>query len=550
MISPPTGSAPQEWGRWVAASVGRLRRRLLTAAGGVVRLRVIGLLAGVLALTSADQSTVGAVAGQLRRSLAINNTDVGLLVTASGAVGLLTTLPFGWLADRRNRVRLLVASIVVWSLAMLASAAAQSFGWLLWSRLALGAVVAAAGPVLASLIGDLFAPSERGRIYGFILTGEVLGAGFGLLVSGDVAAVWTWRAAFGLLAVLGFALAATLGWLLKEPQRGGRGRLRRPGGDQSPDRPGNHSHSQEEGATHDPSTEVERADVPPAGGQIWQRDPGQRTLWWAVRAVLSVRTNVVLIVASSLGYFFYGGVQTFAVMFAKARFGLNQAEASLFLLTIGAGAVVGLLSAGRLSDALIARHHISARPAVAAGCYLLAAVLFLPGLLTSSLLVAAALLFLAAIGVGGANPALDAARLDVVPAPLWGRAESVRTVLRTALQSGAPLAFGWISTQLGGRGSSSGLGHPDSPQPSGALGLDRTFLIMLAPLMLAAALLWFAARRTYARDVATALAVADSLSDGTSPPATAVSQNSRDGSEPTRSQPDDRDSREETRDKD
>jgi hypothetical protein len=182
---------------------------------------------------------------------------------------------------------------------------------------------------------------------------------------------------------------------------------------------------------------------------------------------------------------------------------------------------------------------------VAAGCYLLAVMLFLPGLLTSSLLVAAPLLFLSVIGVGGANPALDAARLDVMPARLWGRAESVRTMLRTALQSSAPLVFGWISTQLGGRGSSSGLGHPDSAQPTGALGLDRTFLIMLVPLLLAAALLWFAARGTYARDVATALAAANPQPDAASPPppsaASRIARPNRARSEPGRSGTADRD---------
>ncbi|HWF41428.1 MAG TPA: MFS transporter, partial [Acidothermaceae bacterium] len=460
--------------------------------------------AAVLAMTSADESTVGAVAGQLRSSLRIDNTDIGLLVTSTGAVGIITTLPFGWLADRSNRVRLLVASIVIWSGAMVASAAAQSFESLLLARLALGAVVAAAGPVVASLIGDLFAPAERGRIYGFILTGELLGAGFGLLVSGDVAAAWTWRASFGLLAVLGFALAVALGRLLDEPERGGRSRLP-VRGQPLTDRLGNRACRRPKSGARELAGEVKRAKIKPVEGSLLRRDPGKQSLWWAVRAVLSVRTNVVLVAASSLGYFFYGGVQTFAVVFAKARFGLTQAQASLFLLIIGAGALLGLLFAGRLSDALLARHYVSARPAVATGCYLLAVALVLPGLLTKSLLIAVPALFLAAIGTGGANPALDAARLDVMPASLWGRAESVRTVLRTALQSSAPLVFGWVSTQLGARGSS-GFGKPESAQPGHAAGLDHTFLIMLVPLLLATFLLGFAARRTYPRDVATALA--------------------------------------------
>jgi len=490
-----------KWGGRASAVPAGVRRRLQDAVGGAARLRVVMLLAAVLALTSADQATVGAMAGQLRSSLGIDNTDIGLLVTASGAVGVLTTLPFGWLADRTNRVRLLVASIVVWSAAMLASSAAQSFEALLLSRLALGSVIAAAGPIVASLIGDLFGAAERGRIYGFILTGELLGAGFGLLVSGDIAALWTWRAPFGLLAILGLALAYALRRLLGEPQRDGSSRLPTPARLRSSER----ARKPAGQSAPDLGAEIQRAHVAPRAGRFTERSARSETLWWAVRAVLSVRTNVVLIAASSLGYFFYGGLQTFAVMFAKARFGLNQGEASVFLLVIGAGAVAGILVAGRLSDWLISRHHVSARPAVAAACYLLAVALFLPGLLASSLLIAVPLLFLAVIGVGGANPALDAARLDVMASRLWGRAESVRTVLRTTLQSGAPLVFGWISTQLGGA-RDAGVGNPDSAQPPGALGLDRTFLIMLIPLLVAAALLVFAARRTYPRDVATALA--------------------------------------------
>lgn len=512
----------RRWGSRARKVPAGLRRRLQDAVGGAARLRVVVLLAAVLALTSADQATVGAMAGQLRSSLGIDNTEIGLLVTASGAVGVLTTLPFGRLADRTNRVRLLTASIVVWSAAMLASSAAQSFQALLLSRLALGSVIAAAGPIVASLIGDLFAPAERGWIYGFILTGELLGAGFGLLISGNLAAVWTWRAPFGLLAALGLALAYALRRLLSEPRRGGSSRLPTPATLRTSERSSERSNEPAGQSAPDLGAEIKQAHIAPRAGRSTERSAQSETLWWAVRSVLTVRTNVVLIAASSLGYFFYGGLQTFAVMFAKARFGLNQGEASVFLLVIGAGAVAGILLAGRLSDWLLSRHHISARPTVAAACYLLAVAMFLPGLLASSLLVAVPLLFLAVIGVGGANPALDAARLDVMPSRLWGRAESVRTVLRTTLQSGAPLVFGWISTQLGGT-SGSAVGNPDSTQPRGALGLDRTFLVMLIPLLVAAGLLAFAARRTYPTDVATALA-SDTRHDRPEPGCTSVAE--------------------------
>ena len=84
-------------------------------------------------------------------------------------------------------------------------------------------VTAAAGPIVASLVGDYFEGSERGRIYSYILTGELLGAGLGFAVTGDIAAL-SWRASFVLLALPAFVLA----WFvlrLPEPDRGGRSPL-------------------------------------------------------------------------------------------------------------------------------------------------------------------------------------------------------------------------------------------------------------------------------------------------------------------------------------
>jgi MFS family permease len=74
---------------------------------------------------------------------------------------------------------------------------------------------------VASLTDDLFPGAERGRIFGYILSGELIGAAFGFLVSGDVAAVLSWRYSFWVLAVPGVALAVAISRLLPEPARGG-----------------------------------------------------------------------------------------------------------------------------------------------------------------------------------------------------------------------------------------------------------------------------------------------------------------------------------------
>ncbi|HEY2692079.1 MAG TPA: hypothetical protein VGJ50_26830, partial [Streptosporangiaceae bacterium] len=75
-------------------------RRLVVASGGPARTRIVLILGAVMALSSADASTVGAAAVQLRHALGIGNTDIGLLVAVTAAVGAVFSLPFGMLADR------------------------------------------------------------------------------------------------------------------------------------------------------------------------------------------------------------------------------------------------------------------------------------------------------------------------------------------------------------------------------------------------------------------------------------------------------------------
>src|SRR6266849_824418 len=168
------GRRPGSTAAAAAGQVARAGSRALTnALGGAERARVILLLASVLALASADAATVGASAIQLRHDLGINNTDVGLLVTVTWIVAAAASLPFGVLADRVTRTRMLGAAIVLWGAAMIWSATVTTLGELLIARAFLGGVTAAAGPIVASLVGDWFASSERGRIYGYIISGEL-----------------------------------------------------------------------------------------------------------------------------------------------------------------------------------------------------------------------------------------------------------------------------------------------------------------------------------------------------------------------------------------
>src|SRR5262249_38654020 len=93
------------------------------------------------------------------------------------------------------------------------------------TRLALGAVAATAGPAISSLTGDYFAARERGRVWSYILVGEAAGTAFGFIVSGFVASLIGWRAAFVVLALPGFFIARELWITGPEPLRGGQSHL-------------------------------------------------------------------------------------------------------------------------------------------------------------------------------------------------------------------------------------------------------------------------------------------------------------------------------------
>jgi MFS family permease len=192
--------------------------------------------------------------------------------------------------------------------------------------------------------------------------------------------------------------------------------------------------------------------------------------------------------------------------------------ATLLVDALGIGALIGVLCSGRIADWLTTRGHISARMVVAGAAFLAAAMFILPTLLTHSLPLAIMFAFLAAIGLGGVNPPLDAARLDIVHSRLWGTAEAVRTMLVSISTGLAPLVFGIVSTKLAGStadvssvNQGQGSAGAGGVAPGAATALAHTFLIMLVSLLIAAALLLCVARRTYPRDVVTAMVYESSI---------------------------------------
>ncbi|WP_225813564.1 MFS transporter [Streptomyces spinosus] len=462
--------------------------RGLQALGGPARARVVLTLAATLAVDGADKGTVSAMAAQLKHTFDLSNTEIGLLVSVVALSSAVFTVPVGLLTDRTRRTRLLAVSVALWATAMLIAGMSTSYGWLISSRAALGAVSATAGPTIASLMGDYFPIKDRARMYGLVLAGELAGTGLGFALSGSIGSFLSWRFAFWWLVIPAGALVFFL-HRLPEPERGGMyGPQHSPGGSREAARPPGPRRQDEDLAAR----AVRRAEVEPHGRLVIDSDPRKAPTWWSIRYVLRVRTNVVLILASSLGYFYFTGLRSFAILFSTGHYGITTSVATSLVLVVGIGALAGVLSGGRVADRLLRDGRVNARALVPTVCMLAVPFVVAPALYADFLGAALPLLVVGTLLLGAANPPLDAARLDILPPLLWGTGEGVRTMLRTLCEAVAPTLFGYFSTAVfAGDGGNRGTG------------LEYTLLFFLLALV-GAGLLGLVAMRTYPRDLATA----------------------------------------------
>src|SRR5690348_12984484 len=172
---------------------------------------LLGLLGAVFVLQAADSSTLGATAPLLETGLGFSHAQIGALASTSAVVGVLATLPVGVLADRVNRVGLLRIVVLLWTVGMVWVGLSSTFAMMLTARAMLGAVAAAAGPIAASLVGDVAATDERGHVFGRLLLAQLIGTTVGVSVSGEIGGLIGWRWAYWWLAAVGLLIVALLG---------------------------------------------------------------------------------------------------------------------------------------------------------------------------------------------------------------------------------------------------------------------------------------------------------------------------------------------------
>lgn len=205
---------------------------------------VLALLTLAYALAILDRVSIALLIEPLQKSLAIDDTQFGLLQgMAFSVVYSVLGLPLGMLSDRSRRVPLLLGGLTLWSVATIGCSLATTFHELFIARMMVGVGEAALVPVATSLIADYFAPGIRPKAYGLFVTGSSLGTAAAMALGGvfldwadDLIAslpslfghMQAWQVVFVLCGAPGLVLALLLLLTVREPARQGGARETEP----------------------------------------------------------------------------------------------------------------------------------------------------------------------------------------------------------------------------------------------------------------------------------------------------------------------------------
>ncbi len=196
------------------ASGGTSRRDLLRS----VDFLAVGFVAvGVFSIRAGVRQTL--VPLQLNEAFGLEVSQLGLLFTALGVIGLVLIWPAGWAADRFGRKILIVPTAALMAVGMGLVSVAQSL-----TIFVIGLTISAlgsgiTGPAPAAFVADLVGDEQRGMAMGMYRTFGDIGVVGSPVLSGMLADATSIPIAIGANAAL-MGAAAVCFWLFaSEPER-------------------------------------------------------------------------------------------------------------------------------------------------------------------------------------------------------------------------------------------------------------------------------------------------------------------------------------------
>jgi MFS family permease len=180
----------------------------------------LSLLFLIFAFNFLDRQIVNILAEPIKRDLSLADWQLGVLTGLSfAAFYVALALPIARYAERADRVKLISAAVVVWSVFTAACSLATSFIQLLLARIGVGIGEAGCTPASHSLITDYVSRDRRASSLAYFSLGIPVGSLFGLAIGGLLADSHGWRLTFLAAGLPGLVLGALAYATLPEPRR-------------------------------------------------------------------------------------------------------------------------------------------------------------------------------------------------------------------------------------------------------------------------------------------------------------------------------------------
>jgi len=147
-------------------------------------------------LDAMDVMLYSYVVATLIREFGIDKSTAGLLNSLMLVASAIGGLLFGVIADRIGRVRALMASILIYSLASAASGFSQTIPQLAVCRFILGLGMGGEWTTAAALIAETWRPAHRGKALGVMQSAYAIGEAIAAVIFLIVLPRFGWRAVF------------------------------------------------------------------------------------------------------------------------------------------------------------------------------------------------------------------------------------------------------------------------------------------------------------------------------------------------------------------
>jgi MFS transporter, DHA1 family, inner membrane transport protein len=164
---------------------------------------------GVFVSVTAESLPAGLLP-EMSAALSVSPEQIGLLISVWAVTVIITSLPLARLFARFDRRLVVGVALALFAVANVATALAPDYGVALATRVAAAAAHGVFWAVVIVYASSLLAPSHLGRGLALVTGGGTAAAVAGLPAGAALAQLLDWRAAFAVLGVVAFALAAVI----------------------------------------------------------------------------------------------------------------------------------------------------------------------------------------------------------------------------------------------------------------------------------------------------------------------------------------------------